>query len=143
MNSVHYSPFAGFSLLPHLCNRQEAEENAAQKSSSWSPQVDIRANSDKILFSVDLPGVPADQVAVKVEEGRLTISGERPAVKTEKLDKQLRAESFRGHFERTFQLPDGVDVEKIAASHKDGVLEIEMARSDITKPRTIEVKKLN
>lgn len=116
-------------------------DEASEASSSWYPTVEIReieGDGYKILASV--PGVKKEDIKVEVEDNVLTISGERKEEKEEKKgEKVIRRESFYGRFARSFRLPDVVDGAKIAASYKDGVLTVQVPKSEAAKPRKVAV----
>jgi len=105
----------------------------------WSPSVDITEDDHEYLFKVDLPEMKKENVKVTVENGVLSISGERKIEKEEK-KKFHRLERFFGSFERTFMVPEDADAAKIAANFKDGVLTIRMPKTPAPKPNPIEIK---
>ena len=90
----------------------------------WSPQIETFRRGDKIVVRADLPGVDKDDVDVNVENGVLTISGERSAENEDQGDGWYRTERSYGSFYRALPLPEGVDADHCDASFKDGVLEI-------------------
>jgi HSP20 family protein len=106
----------------------------------WSPSVDITEDENEYLVKTDLPEVKKDDVKVVVENGILSVSGERKSEKEEKKKKFHRIERSYGSFERTFALPDDADASKIVADFKDGVLKVHLPKSPTAKPKTIEVK---
>ena len=81
-----------------------------------------------------------EEVKVKIEGGRLSISGEREQEKEEKDKKQIRVERSYGAFQRSFTLPEGVLAEKLSAEFKDGILKIHLPKDESAKPKAIEVK---
>ena len=107
----------------------------------WSPTVDIEENDDNYTIRADLPGVPKDDIEVHLENGVLSISGEKRVEKeTGKGTKQHRTERFRGSFSRRFALPSTIDADKVNADYKDGVLTLAVPKVEAEKPRTIEIK---
>jgi len=106
----------------------------------WAPAVDIIEDEKEYLIKVELPEVPKEGVKVAVENGTLTISGERKAEQEEKNRKFHRVERFYGRFERSFSIPDDADDSKVHAEFKDGVLRVHLAKSEKARPRQIEVK---
>lgn len=112
---------------------------AASGGMMFTPAVDLRETSDFFLVSVDLPGVNPNEVKIDVQDGRLTISGERQREEKEEREGFHRFERSHGSFLRTFQLPQNVDEEKIQARCENGVLEIMLPKSEIAKPRQIQI----
>ena len=106
----------------------------------WSPSVDITEDDKEYLIKADLPEVKKDDVKVVVENGVLSVSGERKTETEEKKKKFHRIERSYGKFERTFTVPEDADASKIAADFKNGVLKVRLPKSPAAKPKTIEVK---
>jgi HSP20 family protein len=90
-------------------------------------------------FSLEVPGLEKEDLKIGVENGHLTISGEKK-VESEEGKEYFRRERFYGKFSRTFRLPDTVDTERIKANLTNGVLRISMPRKEEAKPKQIEVK---
>lgn len=91
---------------------------------AWSPQVETFRRGDQFVVRADLPGLKKEDVKVEVEDGRLTISGERCEEHEENEDNSYRTERSYGRFYRSFSLPEGVTDEQCEATFKDGVLEV-------------------
>jgi HSP20 family protein len=106
----------------------------------WTPSVDIIEDEKEWLVKADLPEVNKENVKVTVENGVLTITGERKFEKEEKDKKYHRIERSYGSFLRSFTLPDAADGTKVSAEFKDGVLKVHLPKSEKAAPRTIEVK---
>jgi HSP20 family protein len=98
----------------------------SQIPSLWAPEVDICEEGNQLRVTVDLPGVPKDAVKIDIQEGLLTIQGERREERTEGGEQQgfRRTERRYGSFYRSIPLPDGADAEQAQARMKEGVLEI-------------------
>ncbi len=107
---------------------------------AWTPRVDIQETDKEYLLSVSLPGVKKEDVKVSVEEGVLTITGERREEKEEKGKTWLRRESAYGSFQRSFVLPTGMHPEEVKASHKDGQLIVSLRKPEKAGSRGIHVK---
>lgn len=105
----------------------------------WAPLVDIVENEDEYLIKAELPEIKREDVKVTVQDGTLTISGERSMEKEEKGKKYHRVERAYGHFARSFALPEDADPTRIRAEFKDGVLNVHAAKSEQARPRRIEV----
>jgi HSP20 family protein len=103
------------------------------------PLADIVEREKEYLIKLDLPEVPKEDVKVLFDDGVLTIRGERKTEKEEKGDKVHRTERYYGMFERSFVLPEDVDVTAIRAESKDGVLTIHMPRVAVEKTRPVAI----
>ena len=106
----------------------------------WTPSVDITEDDKEWLVKADLPELKKEDVKVTVENGVLTISGERKLEKEEKNKKYHRIERAYGAFVRSFSVPDGADAEKVNAEFKDGVLKVHLPKSEKAKPKSLEIK---
>ncbi len=115
-------------------------ESSNVATSAWMPLVDIKEEPDRFIIKADLPGVKPDEIEVTMENGALTIRGERSHEKEENKGGFHRLERSRGVFYRRFAMPDTADAEQIKASNKDGVLEIEIPKRVAIRGRKIEVK---
>lgn len=113
------------------------EESLA--STDWSPRVDIAETDEEFLIKADIPGVEKGQVKVSVENGVLTIQGERKAEKEEKNKTFHRMERFTGYFMRRFTMPENVASEKIKAEFKDGILQLHLPKTEKAKPKAIDI----
>jgi HSP20 family protein len=109
-------------------------------SEEWAPAVDIKDEKDKFIIHADLPGVKTEDIDVSVDNGVLTIKGERKSVKEEEKDDYKRVERFSGSFMRRFTLPDGANVDKISAKTKNGVLDLVVPKTEKTKSKRIDIK---
>jgi HSP20 family protein len=101
--------------------------------------VDISEDDKEYVITAELPEVKKEEVKVTVENGVLTITGERRFEKEEK-KKYHRVERYYGSFARIFALPDDGDAAKVNAEFKDGVLKVHIAKSEAARPKQIEVK---
>jgi HSP20 family protein len=108
--------------------------------SEWAPVVDITEDEKSFLIKAELPEVKKEDVHVTVENGVLTLTGERKFEKEEKNKKYHRVERGYGTFARSFTLPDNIDANKVNATYKDGLLTVTVAKSETAKPKQIEVK---
>lgn len=105
----------------------------------WAPLVDITEDEKEYIIKTELPEVKKEDVKVAVENGMLTIVGERKFEKEEN-KKYHRVERAYGRFARSFIVPDYVEADKVSAEFKDGVLKVHLPKSEKTKPKQIEVK---
>ena len=106
----------------------------------WTPLADITEDEKEYLIKAELPEMKKEDVKVTVENGVLTISGERKFEKEEKKRKYHRVERGYGTFMRSFALPDDADFSKVNAEFKNGVLTVHVPKSEQAKPKQIEVK---
>jgi HSP20 family protein len=105
----------------------------------WTPFVDISEDDDEYLIKTELPEVKKEDVKVTVENGVLTVRGERRFEKDEKKRKYHRLERSYGSFMRSLSIPDDADAEKVAADFKDGMLQVHLPKCEAKKPKEIEV----
>jgi HSP20 family protein len=136
--------------LSHLENRLERlwgsrfpwrnGEKETMTVTEWTPLVDISEDINEYLVKAELPELNKQDVKVSVENGELTIYGERKAQKEEKGKKFHRIERSYGSFVRSFTLPETVSANKVTAEFKEGVLSVHLPKDEQAKPRTIEVK---
>jgi HSP20 family protein len=106
----------------------------------WTPSVDISETEGEYQIKAEIPDVKKEDVKVTLEDGVLTIQGERKHEKEEKGKKYHRIERSYGSFVRTFSLPDVIDEDKVKAEFKDGVLNLHLPKSEKAKPKAIDVK---
>jgi HSP20 family protein len=115
------------------------EDNSEIAVSHWRPAVDIKEEKDRYVIHADLPGVEAKDIEITMENGLLTLKGQRASEKTEDREGYKRVERVRGTFYRSFSLPDTADAAKVEAKSKDGVLEIVLPKLEKSQPRRITV----
>ena len=114
-------------------------ECRSAKCDCFVPSVDVAENNEKVTIRVELPGMEKDAIKVSVEDGILNISGDRSFVQTEDKDQVLRSEIKTGEFSRSFTLADQIEVDKIKADYRDGLLIVELPKKEQAKPKEIEV----
>lgn len=110
------------------------------RTGDWTPRVDIVETDKAFIIKAEVPEVKKEDVKVTVDNGILTVSGERKQEKEESGKTFHRIERSYGEFTRRFTLPDNVDAESIDATFKDGMLKLEIPKIEKTKPNAIEVK---
>jgi HSP20 family protein len=110
--------------------------------SQWSPAIDVYDSNDNILIKAELPGLKKDEINISVKNNSLVIQGEKKRDSEVKEENFYKTERFYGSFCRTIQLPSDVDVDKIDAKYKDGVLSLTLPKKEESKPKqiTIDVK---
>ncbi|MCH9048595.1 MAG: Hsp20/alpha crystallin family protein [Proteobacteria bacterium] len=150
MALVRYEPWnlldrlqRGFNLhnlLDPYAREVEGEDNSNVVTSHWRPAVDIKEEEDRFVIYADLPGVDPEDIEITMEQGVLTLKGERSEETTKEREGYKRVERVNGSFYRRFSLPDIADAERIEAKGKNGVLEITLPKQEKAKPKRITVK---
>ena len=107
---------------------------------AWAPPVDIFERQDHLVLRAEVPGVRKEDLDVRIENGVLTLHGERKEEKDVKEKNAHLTERVFGSFTRSFSLPMTVDPTKVTANVKDGVLEITVPKAESAKPKKIEIK---
>jgi HSP20 family protein len=115
-------------------------EKEALAIAEWAPAVDITEDDKEYVVKAELPEVKKEEVKVTVENGILSISGERKFEKEEKGKKYHRIERSYGSFVRSFSLPDDADSDKVEAKFSEGILTVHVSKSEAARPKEIEVK---
>jgi HSP20 family protein len=118
----------------------EGNGQEAMTVADWIPTVDISETEAEYAIQAELPGVKKEHVKVTLENGVLTIQGERRQQQTEPGRKHHRIETSYGRFIRSFTLPDTVEAGNVRAEYADGMLHLHLPKSEKAKPRQIEVK---
>jgi HSP20 family protein len=106
----------------------------------WAPTVDMVDRKDELVLRADLPGLSEKDVEVTVQDGTLTIRGERKEEKEEKKEDYCYSERRYGAFTRILTLPTAVDADKVKATFKNGVLEVRLPKAAEAKGTKVEVK---
>jgi HSP20 family protein len=146
MNVIRWEPFGAmdemFNRFPSMLERWARLSGSGEKGTEWSPSADISETDQEYLIRASLPAVRKEDVSVTVEDGMLTVSGERRQREEQKDEKFHKVESFYGSFSRSFSLPEGTDPSAIRAESKDGVLTIHVPKMKAAarKPTTIKVQ---
>jgi len=107
-------------------------------SGAWVPLVDVAETQEKIIVRAEVPGMKQEEIQIEFENGLLSIRGERKFLKEEGVTYH-RVERTFGNFSRSFTLPRTIDPERIAATYRDGVLEIEVPKKEEAKPKQIRI----
>jgi HSP20 family protein len=97
---------------------------------NWMPAVNIRERADDFVIDLAVPGMDKKDFSVEVDNGVLTVSGERKQESDDKNDKHSRREFYYGSFRRTFSLPESADGEQVSASYKDGILTLTVMKRE-------------
>lgn len=120
-----------------LVKREESVPKTNIEIPVLAPLVDIYENDDEILLYADMPGVDKKDITVNIDNGKLSLSGVRKIEATG----EVQWEEFGNvEYRRTFSVPQTIDVSKINAEVKDGVLRLHLTKSEAAKPKQIEIK---
>jgi HSP20 family protein len=139
-------PFREFAQLQNRINRvfndtYGREDEGLMTSGTWVPPVDIYQNGDhEIVLKAELPDMVREDIDITVDNGTLTVKGEKKPLQEISQDQFHRIERHYGLFSRSFSLPQTVDATKVAAEYKNGVLTVRLPLRDEAKPRQIKVE---
>jgi HSP20 family protein len=138
MNLIPWSPFRE---LDQMLSRymRDGLSSTGEGNLQWRPTADITETDKEYLIKADLPEVKKEDIEISVDHGVLTLSGERRVEKSTENEKEHRRETFYGSFQRSFSLPEDVDQDKISAECKDGVLKVHLPKTEVKKPKSIQV----
>ena len=144
MSLVTQDPWSSARQLQDDINRLFSgwrSNDSSGATADWVPTVDVNEFDNRFQLFVDLPGVDPNEVEITLDNGVLTISGERfrQAEKADETVIRRRTERGSGRFHRRFVLPDTVDADKVKASNRHGVLEILIPKQERAQPRRISV----
>lgn len=121
-------------------SHQHFEDSSMVETSHWAPAVDIKEEPNRFMLFADIPGVDPKDIEISMENGILTIKGERVETHTEESQGYTRVERSKGSFYRRFALPDTADADKITAEGKHGVLRIIIPKRDKASVKKIRVE---
>jgi len=145
MNMIHYEPLGALRTLRDDVNRLltgalDGEDGSSVVTSRWAPAVDIKEEDERFVIHADIPGVDPKNIEVTLDNGVLTIRGERRLESKQEGDHGYRrVERLHGTFYRRFSLPDTADPEKVQAKGKHGVLEVVIPKQAAVQPKRIQV----
>jgi HSP20 family protein len=143
MNIVKFDPFRELEEMQGRLNRLFTDVPARDEPfmfPEWAPPVDINETEKEYSVTVDLPDVKQEHIKVGLENGALTIEGERRLEKEEKGKKYHRLERQYGQFFRRFVMPGEIDAAHVQALFRDGVLKVTLPKSAAAMPKAVEVK---
>ncbi|GMR16785.1 MAG: Hsp20/alpha crystallin family protein [Gammaproteobacteria bacterium] len=145
MSLVRYEPWNALEQLRREMSRRidtpsSTEEGSNIATSDWVPAIDIKETDKEFLIHADIPGVEPDDIDVHMEDGMLTIKGERESETKDEREGYKRIERQHGTFYRRFSLPDTANADKITAKSKNGVLDIIIPKQEKSLARKIQVK---
>ena len=142
---IKYAPFqteledfpAGLRVFQDSLSRLFSEP----ASRPWSPAVDIYETENELVLKADVPDVDPKNIGIQLENGTLTLKGERKFEQSNNGQKGFhRIERSYGNFVRAFSLPETVEGEKVKADYKNGVLTVTLPKKEVAKPKTINVE---
>jgi HSP20 family protein len=140
---VRWEPFREIATLQNemsrLMNTFTGEAGNGSSHRSWVPALDVWETEGEIVYALDLPGIPEDDISVEFEDGALTVTAQRERKQELSEDRLYRYERRFGTYSRTFGLPQGVTEDQINADYENGVLEIHVAKPEQPKPRRIQI----
>ena len=143
---TRYEPWSAVRQLQNEMTRMfdnavaGSEDSSNVATSRWTPAVDIREDAERFTITADIPGVEPNDIEVTMENGVLTIKGERKLETRDEGDNGYRrVERVYGGFYRRFTLPDTADAEAISATGKHGVLELVIPKRAALQPKRITV----
>lgn len=143
-NLIRWEPFADVDRLVNrfLKGNFVRLPQSSSGTVEWSPSADISETEHEYVIRAELPAVKKEDVQVTVEDGTITIKGERKQQSVDKKEKYHRIESFYGTFERTFALPENVNADSIRCESKDGILTVHIPKIETHKqaPKQIKVQ---
>ena len=148
MSIVRWEPFGEIDtmfnrLMPTMFGRWPKWATATNGDGmQWAPSANISETDKEYLIRAELPAVSKEDVKVTIDDGVITIEGERKQQKEDKSEKIHRVESFYGHFTRSFSLPDSADESAIRCESKDGVLTVHIPKvvNPKQEPKQIKVE---
>jgi len=137
MAITRYEPWNLISQLHKELERNMAEGSTA--TAEWAPTVDIKEDKDKFVIHADIPGVKPEDIDISMENGVLTIKGEKKTEAETEREDYKRVERTFGSFYRRFSLPDTANSEAISAQSRHGVLELTIPKKAEVQPKKISV----
>jgi HSP20 family protein len=109
-------------------------------STVWAPRTDLSETDDAFRIRLDVPGMTKDDITINLQNNTLTVSGERSSERRKDGEEYVRVERAFGNFHRTFTLPDAVDPDNVEAAYDDGVLTIDVPKTETSTRRQIEIQ---
>lgn len=146
MNLIKWDPFGELEEVSNRLNRLFGRSAAPATTGSemlqmadWTPSADIEETENAFVVKAEIPGVKKEDVKATVEDGILSIRGERKMEKEESGKKFHRVERSYGSFMRSFRMPDGVDDAAAKAEFKDGMLNVTLPKSEKVKTKAVDI----
>lgn len=143
MSLVKYAPWTGYESFPGMRAFEDTMNRLFTEpagSRPWVPPVDILETENELVVKADVPDVKFEDIDVKIENGTLTLRGERKFEEKKHEGGYHRVERSYGTFERVFTLPDTVSPDGVKAEYKNGTVVVTLPKKEIAKPRQIKVE---
>jgi len=140
MNIVRFEPWSMTDLINRDLGRRPAHEAAQSAVADWVPAVDIVEEEDHFLLQADLPGVNSADIEVSMDDGVLSVAGERHSENRSDSEGVRRIERVSGRFDRRFSLPETADAEHITAKNSNGILVVTIPKLPAVQARRITVE---
>ena len=145
MSLIRWEPFRNFDELfervaPSALGRWPRIFGEKGVAFEWAPAADISETDKEYLVKTELPGIKREDVRITLDDGVISITGERKQEKEEKEEKRHRVERFYGTFSRSFSLPENVDDKAIRAESKEGVLYVHIPKTKAEQPKSVQIK---
>lgn len=116
-----------------------ASRTRSETNNVWTPACEVTEENGHYMLSLEMPGIPKDEIKIEVADNTVTISGERQSKNEKKENGAWYGERRYGKFQRSFTLPAGIDADKIEANYQDGVLHLMVPKAESAKPRQIKI----
>jgi len=145
MSLIRWAPFGDVDtlfnpLMPNaLANWQRLAALGNGKKLDWAPSADISETDKEYVIRAELPAVKKEDIQVTVDDGMITIKGERKQQKEDKSEKFHRMESFYGSFERCFSLPENVNADAVRCESKDGILTVHIPKTEAPQQKAKQI----
>ena len=143
MNLIRWDQLQELVAMNDRLNRTLNDQYTAptqEAFGAWAPPVDIFEKHEHFVIRAEIPGVQKEDMDVRVENGMLTLRGERKQDTEVGEENAYRLERVYGMFTRSFSLPTTVDAAKVTATYKDGILEVSVPKVETARPKQIEIK---
>lgn len=144
MAAVRYEPWGTLNQLHSQLNRlfdRELDHGASSSAATadWIPPADIEEYADRFVLKLDVPGVDVSAIDITLDQGLLSVSGERAKDALAKEVERSRTERPYGRFHRRFTLPDTADAAGVRATGRNGIVEVTIPKQEKSQPRRIQI----
>ena len=142
MNLIRYQlpQFSPWSSLDRFASFRKALGTSFDaEDSGWTPALDLYDEPNRFLVTVEVPGVTKEGISISLQEGVLTVSGERKPERESQPGATFGSERVFGKFQRSVSLPAAVDGANVSATYQDGVLLVTLPKAEEAKPKKIQI----
>jgi HSP20 family protein len=140
MSIVRWEPMRDLDEFFRRFSGLQRRAGTGADAGEWSPAANISETASEYIIKAELPAVKKEDVSITLQNGVITISGERKFDQEDKDENTLRVESFYGTFSRSFALPENADQDNIKAESKDGILRVRIPKVAAKSPKSVEIK---